>query len=128
MQSLQGLTFISRRWAPPYRIGSLIMGGTLAVMLILSALYGAYAYQRISAETLRLAHTHATSVARMVASSSSAALVTDRQQNLQANAIDAIQLPGIERISVYRPDGVNLLEATRSPDGVHVNTGKPLTG
>lgn len=128
MQSLQGLSFISRRWAPPYRISSLIMGGTLAVMLILSALYGVYAFQRIGAETLRLAHTHATSVARMVASSSSAALVTDRQQNLQANAIDAIQLPGIERISVYRPDGVNLLEATRSPDGVHVNTGKPLTG
>ena len=63
----------------------------------------------------------------MVAGSSSAALIAERLNTLQANAIDAVQLPGIDRISIYKPDGVNLMEVTRARDGVHVDTGKHLS-
>ncbi|WP_296510617.1 PAS domain S-box protein [Rhodoferax sp.] len=126
MGPANGLSAIRRRVLPPYRIGSLIMAGTLVVMLLLTLLYGAYAYQRIAAETLRIAQTNATSVARMVAGSSSAALIAERVSGLQSSAIDAIQLPGIERISIYRPNGENLMEVTRARDGVHVDTGQRL--
>lgn len=115
-----------RQVAAPFSISSIIMGATLAVMVLLTVVYSAYTYHRIAGETLRVAQTNSTSVARMVAGSSSAALIAERLNTLQANAIDAVQLPGIDRISIYKPDGVNLMEVTRARDGVHVDTGKHL--
>ena len=117
---------VRRHLAAPFSISTIIMGATLAVMVLLTVVYSAYTYHRIAGETLRVAQTNATSVARMVAGSSSAALIAERLNTLQANAIDAVQLPGIDRISIYKPDGVNLMEVTRARDGVHVDTGKHL--
>ncbi len=118
---------VRRHLAAPFSISTIIMGATLAVMVLLTVVYSAYTYHRIAGETLRVAQTNATSVARMVAGSSSAALIAERLNTLQANAIDAVQLPGIDRISIYKPDGVNLMEVTRARDGVHVDTGKHLS-
>ncbi|WNO04543.1 PAS domain S-box protein [Rhodoferax mekongensis] len=117
---------VRRHLTAPYSISTIIMGATLAVMVLLTVAYNAYTYHRIANETLRVAQTNATSVARMVAGSSSAALIAERLNALQSNAIDAVQLPGIDRISIYKPDGVNLMEVTRAHDGVHVDTGKSL--
>ena len=117
---------VRRHLAAPFSISTIIMGATLAVMVLLTVVYSAYTYHRIAGDTLRVAQTNATSVARMVAGSSSAALIAERLNTLQANAIDAVQLPGIDRISIYKPDGVNLMEVTRARDGVHVDTGKHL--
>jgi PAS domain S-box-containing protein len=112
---------------PPYRISSLIMGGTLVVMMALALLYSAYAHQRIQSDTQRVVQAQANSIARMVASSSAAVLASDRQLNLQSNAIDAIELPGVEGIRIYRPDGRSLLEVTRAHESIRVDTGAALT-
>lgn len=114
------------RLLPPHRISTTIMAATLAVMVVISVVYGVYTYHRIAGETLRIAQSHATSVARMVAGNSSMALISERLNDLQSHAIDAVQLPGIERISIYQPQGTNLMEVTRSRDGVHVDTGRHL--
>ncbi len=113
-----------------FSIGAIIMTTTLVVMLVLTLLSGAYAYHRIAQDTLRTALSHAESVARMVAGNSSAALLVERLDSLQSHAIDAVQLPFIERISIYRPDGTNLMEVHRDGDSVHVDTGAhlPATG
>ena len=126
MSHLDWLPKVRRHLAAPFSISTIIMGATLAVMVLLTVVYSAYTYHRIAGDTLRVAQTNATSVARMVAGSSSAALIAERLNTLQANAIDAVQLPGIDRISIYKPDGVNLMEVTRARDGVHVDTGKHL--
>lgn len=126
MSHTDWLPKVRRHLAAPFSISTIIMGATLAVMVLLTVVYSAYTYHRIAGETLRVAQTNATSVARMVAGSSSAALIAERLNTLQANAIDAVQLPGIDRISIYKPDGVNLMEVTRARDGVHVDTGKHL--
>lgn len=126
MRHMPGLQRLRRHLAGPHSISTIIMAATFAVMLLMTLVYGAYTYQRIASETLRVAQTNAGSVARMVAGNSAAALIGERLNNLQAHAIDAVQLPGIERISIYQPDGRNLLEVVRAADGVHVNTGEPL--
>lgn len=126
MSHPEWLQRVRRRVVPPYSISTIIMSATLAVMVLLTVVYSIYTYHRIGNETLRVAQTNATSVARMVAGSSSAAIIAERVNTLQSNAIDAVQLPGIERISIYKPDGSNLMEVTRARDGVHVDTGRNL--
>ncbi|WP_293659842.1 PAS domain S-box protein [Rhodoferax sp. OV413] len=127
MHQLTWLQMLKQRVLPPYGISTIIMAATLVVMLVSTTVYGVYAYRSVVAQTLQMAHLNAESVARMVAGNSASALIAGLPGNLQGYAIDGVQLPGLERISIYKPDGSSLMEVTRSPDGVRVSPGTNLT-
>ena len=121
------LQTLRQRALPPYGISTIIMAATLVVMLVSTTVYGFYAYRSVVAQTQQMAQANAESVARMVAGNSGAALVAGLPRNLQGYAMDGVQLPGLERISIYQPDGTNLMEVTRSADGVRERTGRDLS-
>jgi len=127
MHQLSWLQMLKRRVLPPYSISTIIMATTLVVMLVSTTVYGVYAYRSVVAQTLQMAHVNATSVARMVAGNSTSALIAGLPRNLQGYAMDGVQLPGLVRISIYKPDGSSLVEVTRSPEGVQVRAGQDLS-
>ncbi|WP_138514655.1 PAS domain-containing sensor histidine kinase [Rhodoferax bucti] len=126
MRYLQGLSRWRRKVLPPHSMTTTIMAAALAVMVLATLAFGGYTLGRIADNMQHMAEGNASAIARMVAGNSAAALVTEQLNNLQSSAIDAVQLPNIERISIYRATGINLIEARRQRDGVHVYTGAHL--
>ena len=126
MRYLQGLLRWRRKVLPPHSMTTTIMAAALAVMVLATLAFGGYTLGRIADNMQHMAEGNASAIARMVAGNSAAALVTEQLNNLQSSAIDAVQLPNIERISIYRATGINLIEARRQRDGVHVYTGAHL--
>lgn len=126
MRYLQGLSRWRRKVLPPHSMTTTIMAAALAVMVIVTLAFGGFTRDNIANSMQRMAEGNAHAIARMVAGNSAAALVTEQLNNLQSSVIDAVQLPHVERISIYRANGRNLIEARRQRDGVQVYTGAPL--
>lgn len=126
MRYFQGLSRWRRKVLPPHSMTTTIMAAALAVMVLATLVFGGYTLGRIADNMQHMAESNANAIARMVATNSAAALVTEQLNNLQSTAIDAVQLPNMERISIYRATGTNLMEVRRQRDGVQVYTGAAL--
>jgi len=98
--------------APPYSVRTVLMLALTALTVIIVFLNGLMAHHRIGRDTLANAQRQAESLARMLASTNTEALVLNDIGALESSLRQVGQLPGISGISVLRPDGRRLVAVT----------------
>lgn len=105
---------LRRRLTPPYSLNTIILVVTSAVVVVLAALYSAFAYERLGRETMDAARHWSDSVARLVGSSNTNAFILDDIAAIESNLQQIVQLPGIDDISVFREDGRILVQVRKA--------------
>ena len=98
--------------APPYSVRTVLMLALTALTVIIVFLNGLMAHHRIGRDTLANAQRQAESLARMLASTNTEALVLNDIGALESSLRQVGQLPGISGISVLRPDAVSYTHLT----------------
>lgn len=131
---MQALSRLKAGIAPPYSLRTAIMTGATVVVLALGAVFAALAYSRLEAVTWANAKNWSESMAHLVASGNASALILNDVAAIESNLQQVAELPGIDRVAVYRADGRQLVvafkqgEAIRSEVGAKARMVVPLDG
>lgn len=99
--------------APPYSLGTnllLALSGLAVIMVVSNAVLS---FQRISRDTMETAERMSGSVAALVASSNTEALILNDVATIESNLKQVVRLPSVEGIAVIRPDGRRLVEVRK---------------
>jgi PAS domain S-box-containing protein len=114
---MQTISRLRTALLPPYGIRTVIMVGATATVFAFSIVYALASYTRLSASTLLAAQSWSASVAQLVSSSNTTAIILNDIAAMESNLQQVANLPGIDRIAIYRDTGRELVNATKS-DGV----------
>lgn len=107
----------------PYRLNTTILLGATVMVALLAGVYSAIAYERLARETLEAAKSWSNSVAKLVSTTNSSALILNDIATIESNLLQVAMLPGIDNIAVYRVNGRMLTQAFKSGDGVRSSLG-----
>ena len=111
---------------PPYRLGTVILLTTSAVLLVLASAYAALTYSRLASETLHTAQQSAESIAQLVVGSHAEALRQGNYASLQTSLQEVLKLRGVEKITLFQPNGDAAMEMETRPNGVRLRLGSHL--
>jgi PAS domain S-box-containing protein len=98
---------------PPYSLRTVLMLALTALALFMVAVNGLVSYQRIDRETLEKARQQADSLAQLVASTNTEAMILNDIGAIESSLLQVTRLPGASSIAVIRSDGRRLAEVRR---------------
>lgn len=120
---MQALSRLNAAIAPPYSLRTAIMTGATVVVLVLGSVFAALAYNRLEAVTWANAKNWSESMARLIASGNASALILNDVAAIESNLQQVAELPGIDRIAVYRADGRQLVVAFKQDQEIRSEVG-----
>jgi hypothetical protein len=120
---MQALSRLNAVIAPPPSLRTAIMTGATVVILVLGSVFAALAYNRLEAVTWANAKNWSESMARLVASGNASALILNDVAAIESNLQQVAELPGIDRIAVYRADGRQLVVAFKQDQEIRSEVG-----
>lgn len=108
---------------PPYSLRAAIMAGATVVIVVLGSVFAAFAYNRLEAVTWTNAKNWSESMAHLVANGNASALILNDVAAIESNLQQVAELPGIDRIAVYRADGRQLVVAFKQNEEIRSEVG-----
>lgn len=111
------------RLRPPYSLRTVLMLALTALVLFMVAVNGFVSYQRIDRDTLEKAQQQADSLAQLVASANTEAMILNDVGAIESSLRQVTRLPGVSSTAVIRSDGRRLAEVRREGEQFRSSVG-----
>lgn len=108
---------------PPYSLRFVLLLALTTLALAVGVTNGVLSYQRIDRDTLANAQQQANSLARLVASTNTEAMILNDIGAMESSLQQVVRLPGVDVIAVVRSDGRRLTQVERVGDDVRSSVG-----
>ncbi|QKO21708.1 PAS domain S-box protein [Rhodoferax sp. BAB1] len=114
---------LQRFLGPPYSLRFVLLLALTTLALAVGVTNGALSYQRIGRDTLANAQQQANSLARLVASTNTEAMILNDIGAMESSLLQVVRLPGVDVIAIVRADGRRLTHVERAGDDVRSSVG-----